>query len=93
MFYTERKQIWRVRPTNGAGEIWNGIRLGLCPADQGSVGRLLRAHQRAGPRFILNGGEAIDQKTGLIWKRCSLEAIQFARTEGAGWHVPSGRPT
>ena len=47
----------------------------------------------ARPRFLLNGGEAIDQKTGLIWKRCSLEAIQFARTEGAGWHVPSGRPT
>jgi len=24
------------------------------------------------PRFVLNGGEALDTKTGLIWKRCSL---------------------
>jgi hypothetical protein len=24
------------------------------------------------PRFVLNGGEAFDTKTGLTWKRCSL---------------------
>jgi hypothetical protein len=27
MLYPERKQIWRARATNDAGEIWIGIRL------------------------------------------------------------------
>ena len=35
-------------------------------------------------RFSLNGGEAIDRKTGLTWKRCSLGSAWDGRRGCAG---------
>jgi hypothetical protein len=35
-------------------------------------------------RFVLNGGEAFDRKTGLTWKRCSLGMVSDGRGGCAG---------
>jgi hypothetical protein len=41
-------------------------------------------------RFILHGDEAVDAKTGLIWKRCSLgltwgRSAGLHRRDSQGW--------
>jgi hypothetical protein len=46
----------------------------MVPSEQGFAGCYERI-EGAQRRFQLSGGEAVDRKTGLIWKRCSLGMV------------------
>jgi Protein of unknown function (DUF1566) len=86
------------------------LTLGLSMLSHPSAACYDRSSPSGQKRFILNGDQAFDSKTGLTWKRCSLgtradgsrgcvgekafvnldQALQSAKAEGDGWHVPSG---
>jgi hypothetical protein len=48
------------------------ILLVMTPVGNSVAGCYGRTETRSQTRFVLRGGEALDTKTGLIWRRCSL---------------------